>query len=121
MYFSSLSENNQPPVLLGGQFNCSVAHYSQFQDHLHCNLKPECEDGRDETEHCPFSGPGCHGLVATRDKCFFLIEFDTLQPWTTAVTQCQKMGANVASVKTRQEQNDFLPMYSALILSLIHI
>ncbi|KAL8580936.1 hypothetical protein ACOMHN_039636 [Nucella lapillus] len=38
--------------------------------HVDCNLKTECEDGRDETEHCSFSSPKCQGLVALCDRCY---------------------------------------------------
>ncbi|XP_076472286.1 uncharacterized protein LOC143301780 [Babylonia areolata] len=54
----------------------STTSYSAFEDHLDCNLRTQCEDGQDETEHCPFSSPDCQGLVASRNKCFKLVTSD---------------------------------------------
>ncbi|KAL8591218.1 hypothetical protein ACOMHN_019194 [Nucella lapillus] len=73
MHFAGLSVHNQPHKLPSGLFNCSVMHYLSFCHHLDCNHKAECEDGRDETEHCPFSSPGCQGVELPQCVCIEII------------------------------------------------
>ncbi|KAL8591657.1 hypothetical protein ACOMHN_056773 [Nucella lapillus] len=68
------SEKDTLVRLASGLWNCSVEWYSSIQHHVACNLKQECEDGRDETEHCVFSSPDCQGLVALCDSCYKLVE-----------------------------------------------
>ena len=55
MHFSFIPKSKVPQRLRSGLYNCSVDHYWMFQQHLDCNQKIECEDGRDETGRCPFS------------------------------------------------------------------
>ena len=74
IYFSFHPKSKAPIRLKTGLYNCSVDHYWRFQKHLDCNLKVECEDGRDEAGHCPFSSPACNGWMAFRDKCYKFIE-----------------------------------------------
>ena len=78
MYFSFHPRSEAPQTLSNGMFNCSVDYYWRFQQHLDCNLKVECEDGRDETEHCPFSSPACQGWVALSGKCYKYISRETV-------------------------------------------
>ncbi|KAL8611100.1 hypothetical protein ACOMHN_064390 [Nucella lapillus] len=62
-----------PQQLSTGLWNCSVHNYFSFRRHLDCNTESECEDGRDETEHCPFSSPGCGGLLSLCNRCYKLV------------------------------------------------
>ncbi|KAL8580970.1 hypothetical protein ACOMHN_017536 [Nucella lapillus] len=115
IYVSTLSTNNQSVKLPSGLFNCSVNDYSELQQHLDCNLETQCEDGRDETEHCAFSSPHCQGLVASHNKCFQLIYLQTWTPPTLSQHECHRIDGRVASIKTRKEQEDFLNIYKSYL------
>ena len=71
-------QNADPQKLSSGLYNCSV-DYWRFQQHLDCNLKVECEDGRDEGGHCPYSSPACRGWIASGNKCFRYVGNEVLQ------------------------------------------
>ena len=70
LYFSFHSKSKIPRKLSSGLYNCSGDDYWKFHQHLNCNLRVECEDGRDETGQCPFSSPACKGWVAVGNKCY---------------------------------------------------
>ncbi|KAL8604657.1 hypothetical protein ACOMHN_013437 [Nucella lapillus] len=84
--------------------NPSITNTTFLQQHLDCNLKTQCEDGRDETEHCAFSSPHCQGLVASRNKCLQLIYLQTSVHAGHIHHECQRIGGRLASIKTRKEQ-----------------
>ncbi|KAL8617265.1 hypothetical protein ACOMHN_067702 [Nucella lapillus] len=111
MYLSALPADNYYVQLPGGLFNCSVNNYSDFQQHLDCNLWTQCEDGRDETEHCAFSSPLCKGLVASHNKCFHYLYMDKAVFLTLSEYECQRIGGRPASMKTRKEQADFRQVF----------
>ncbi|KAL8625057.1 hypothetical protein ACOMHN_012066 [Nucella lapillus] len=73
LWFTFYQEHNFP-ALSPGVWNCSGDHYASFHHHLACNMKTECEDGRDETEHCPFSSADCEGRVALCDRCYSIVK-----------------------------------------------
>ena len=105
MYFSFHPQSEAPQRLSNGLFNCSVDYYWRFQRHLDCNLKVECEDGRDETEHCPFSSPACQGWIALRGKCYKYISRETVGRHVQhgeklkAAEYCASLNASLAVVK----------------------
>ena len=105
MYFSFHPQSEAPQRLSNGLFNCSVDYYWRFQQHLDCNLKVECEDGQDETEHCPFSSPACQGWVALSGKCYKYISRETfgrhfqLGEKLKAAEYCASMNASLAFMK----------------------
>ena len=109
--FSFHPKSNLPQRLSNDLFNCSVAYYWRFQQHLDCNLKVECEDGRDETGHCPFSSPACQGWVASRGKCYRLFIFNRKVKYQTAVDECLRRGLKMASIKTSRELEDFVKIF----------
>ena len=107
IYFSFHPKRKAPIRLRTGLYNCSVDHYWRFQKHLDCNLKVECEDGRDEAGHCPFSSPACNGWMAFRDKCYQFIELrnisralDTLN--LKAVELCGFVNASIWMVRNSE-------------------
>ncbi|KAL8611099.1 hypothetical protein ACOMHN_064389 [Nucella lapillus] len=100
MYFSALSENDVPQKLLNGLFNCSGRGYSKFQPHVECNHKTECQDGEDETDHCPFSGPGCRGSVSSGDQCLQLLVTEAKKPVGLFAADCHRMGGRLAALNT---------------------
>ena len=106
IFFSFHPKGNTPKRLNSGLYNCSVDDYRRFQQHLDCNLKVECEDGRDETGHCPFSSPACQGLEVAGGRCFKLFRFRSSIGPFRAITKCQSLGLGLASFKTDQDVAD---------------
>ena len=111
MLFSFHPEDRVPRMLENGLYNCSVDDYWRFQQHLDCNLKVECEDGRDEAGHCPYSSPACQGWIASRSKCYSPLRFVQNAHPMTAQEECQKEGLTVATIKTNQELTDFQNLF----------
>ena len=117
MHFSFHPQSKAPQRLTSGLFNCSVDYYWRFQQHLDCNLKMECEDGRDETEHCPFSSPACQGWVALRGKCYKYISRETFGRHVQrgekrkAAEFCASMNASLAVVKFKEDLDGLYGIY----------
>ena len=107
MSFSFHTALAAPGLLTTGFFNCSVSHYASFQQHLHCNLKQECEGGEDEGAHCPFSSPSCKGWVEAGGKCYIPVDSDHAVSWQTAQSQCKNSGADLAMMKTPNQWEAF--------------
>ncbi|KAL8608048.1 hypothetical protein ACOMHN_023864 [Nucella lapillus] len=74
LFFSFVPPRRLLQKLPSGLWNCSTRYYASVQHHMACNHKRECEDGRDETEHCPFSSPECQGLVALCNRCYQFVK-----------------------------------------------
>ena len=110
MLFSFHPAKTVPHRLEIGMYNCCVDDYWRFQRHLHCNLKVDCEDGRDETEHCPYSSPACKHWVASRQKCYKRFVIKKTSP-EKANSECKKHNSEVASIKTEQELTDFVKIF----------
>ena len=107
MSFSFHPQLSAPGLLTTGLFNCSVPHYTSFQQHLHCNLKQDCEGGEDEGAHCPFSSPHCKGWVEAGGKCYIPVDSHHTLSWQTARSKCKSRGADLAMVKTPVEWEAF--------------
>ena len=103
LLFSFHSEDSVPKPLSSGLYNCSADDYRQFQQHLHCNMKVQCEDGRDEGEHCPYSSSACPGWVPAHRKCYKLFAAPENISVQRARDTCRTYGFQMASVKTKQE------------------
>ena len=111
VYFSFHPVGKVPVTLNTGLYNCSVDYYWRFHHHLDCNLKVECEDGQDETEHCPYSSPACQGWVAVGNKCYTYVSRDTLDrsvqtgesSHVKAVKFCASLNASIATFRTSNE------------------
>ena len=107
VYFSFHQKSKVPERLSSGLYNCSVDYYWRFQQHLDCNLKVECEDGRDEAGHCPFSSLACDGWVAVRNKCFMYVRKETLDSSVKreqsthrqAIEFCASLNASIGMVR----------------------
>ncbi|KAL8559360.1 hypothetical protein ACOMHN_045080 [Nucella lapillus] len=97
-----------PPQTSEGVFNCSVSFYHTFQDHFHCNLVPECPGEEDEGGHCPFSSEACNGSVAVSNKCYFHYQVEHASSWSEVRRKCQKLGGDLATIKTLAERDAFL-------------
>ncbi|KAL8620801.1 hypothetical protein ACOMHN_033198 [Nucella lapillus] len=82
-----------------------------YGKHVDCNLKVQCEGGRDETEHCAFSSPHCQGLVASRNKCFQLSYVARGLHIKHSQYECQGINGRLASIQTRKEQADLLHLF----------
>ena len=72
MVYTFHAQFKYPKRLPNGMFNCSVSYYRDFKEHVHCNLKQECEGREDEGGDCSFSSQACNGCVATTNKCLHL-------------------------------------------------
>ena len=113
IYFSFHPKSKVPQKLSNGMFNCSVDDYPRFQQHLECNLKAECEDGRDEAGHCPFSSPVCRGWVASRNKCYMYVRADEFyryaenaqHPHQKAVNFCSSLNSSLAMFRNSDDFN----------------
>ena len=103
MLFSFHREHRLLKQLSSGLYNCSVDDYWMFKQHLDCNLKEECEDGRDETVHCSYSSPACQGWVAAHLKCYKMFTLASAIDVHKAKDTCQMYGFQLASIKTKQE------------------
>ena len=120
--FSFHPKDRLPQKLSSGLYNCSVDDYWRFQLHLDCNLKVECEDGRDEAGHCPFSSPACQGWVASGGKCYRFVteremkafKSDEKMFFLEAIQYCASMKARIGQPKT---EDDFQSMQSAFRVS----
>ena len=109
-----------PHRLNSGLYNCSVHDYWRFKPHLHCNMKEECEDGRDETEHCPFSSPICQGWVTIDRKCVRLVSKESLDRFITveqfshvkALKFCASLNASVGTPTNSHEINSVFSRFA---------
>ena len=115
LLFSFHPESRVPLKLNSGLYNCTVNHYWRFQLHLHCNTKVECEDGRDESEHCPYSSPACQGWVASYGKCYQRFSF-ARNRHLEAIDHCKKHGSHLASIKTGEELVDFRKFFQGAFM-----
>ena len=119
VYFSFHPKSNVPQRLSSGLYNCSVDDYWRFRPHVDCNLKVDCEDGRDEAGHCPFSSPACQGWVASRNRCYKYVSKETLEQvvnsdhstFTKAATFCASLNASVGTFRTSKDCNAILKIF----------
>ena len=110
MYFSFHPENSVPQRLSRHLYNCSVDYYWRFRQHLDCNFKVQCKDGRDETELCAFSSPACQGWVAAQHKCYKLFSLGRRVSAHKARNTCWVRGFQLAAIKTEQEAVAAMPV-----------
>ena len=89
-------------------YNCSVDYYWTFQKHLNCNYRVECEDGQDESEHCPFSSPACQGWVAAHNKCYKHVWSHMRVSGLRAASLCADLGSRLPSIRTTEEHKAFM-------------
>ena len=118
--FSFHVEDKLPPKLNNGLYNCSGDYYRRFQHHVHCNTKKECEDGRDELEHCQLSSPQCQGLVAAYHKCYMMFVLEIEITGLKARDKCRALGYELASIKTDKEMDGVLTLFRRRGRWLIH-
>ena len=116
MLFSIHPKMEIPYLLSSGLFNCSVDYYWRFKQHLDCNRKIECLDGRDETEHCSFRNRFCKDeWVKSHNKCFKLVSFSHNIAVAQAREECKNRGMKQGAVKTEKELKDFLALYQGRV------
>ena len=102
LLFSFHPEHRVPQRLSGHLFNCSVDDYWMFKEHLDCNMQVNCEDGQDESGHCPYSSPACGGWVRAHHKCYQLFHFESTSTFPR-IYICRALGYEMASIKTERE------------------
>ena len=74
--FSFHHETRVPERVSDGTntWNCSVAHWPEFQHHFPCDLVPQCREGQDEAE-CPYAGPECNdGYLHVNGSCYQVVQ-----------------------------------------------
>ena len=104
IYYSFHAGHARPYKSNRGMFNCSVPYYASFKDHLHCNLKQECEGREDEGGHCPFSSPACDGDMAVAGtKCFSLHVTQKKISWLEAKGLCEDRSGQLAILRSQEE------------------
>ena len=70
--FSFHHETRVPERVSDGTntWNCSVAHWPEFQHHFPCDLVPQCREGQDEAK-CPYASPECNdGYLHVNGSCY---------------------------------------------------
>ena len=111
IYYSFHPWHARPYKSTSGMFNCSVPYYASFKDHLHCNLKQECEGREDEGGHCPFSSPACDGDMAVAGtKCFSLHVTQKKISWLEAKGLCEDRSGQLAILRSQEEVDVLLNM-----------
>ena len=111
IYYSFHPWHARPYKSTSRMFNCSVPYYASFKDHLHCNLKQECEGREDEGGHCPFSSPACDGDMAVAGtKCFSLHVSQKKISWLEAKGLCEDRSGQLAILRSQKEVDVFLNM-----------
>ena len=117
--FSSPSISDTHPRLSSGLYNCSVNQFWKIWPSLRCNLEIECEDGRDETEHCPFSSPACQGWIAIRNKCYMFVQKETLDKGISITHQKSlelcgslKPNASIGILRTQEDHETIRKIFN---------
>jgi len=70
--FSFHHETRVPKRVSDGTntWNCSVAHWPEFQHHFLCDLVPHCRERQDEAK-CPYASPECNdGYLHVNGSCY---------------------------------------------------
>ena len=107
--------------LSSGLHNCNVDDYLRFRHFLECNTKVECEDGRDETEHCSDGGPDCTGWIMSDSKCFTYVSERTVGDtggnetnfYTKAVQYCRSLNGSVGVPRHSDDlEKVFFPLFT---------
>ena len=107
LVYSFHVKSKAPRKLSSGLYNCSVDDYWRFRQHLDCNLKVECEDGRDESGPCPVTSPACRPWGASGHKCFKFVSKETLlsldlgdeSMMTKTLRYCQSVNGSLGQPK----------------------
>ena len=112
LVFSFHSKSTAPQRLGSGLYNCSVDDYWRFRQHLDCNLKVECEDGRDESGPCPVTSPACRPWGTSGRKCFKFVSTEALHSLDTTeislLTRAVKLcGSEDSSLGQPRDKHDF--------------
>ena len=102
--------NATPAKLSNDRWNCSVPLYHTFSWHLHCNLRRECDDGKDEGAHCPYSSAACNGSVAAGRQCY-VFQYTVLPlTWHQAGELCEQQGMRLVSLSTQDKYQALVNM-----------
>ena len=70
--FSFHHETRVPERVSDGTntWNCSAAHWPEFQHHFLCDLVPHCNERQDEAK-CPYASPECNaGYLHVNGSCY---------------------------------------------------
>ena len=74
--FSFILSQFEPVVVSGdgrGLLNCSTPSYSQWKEHVRCNLHLQCA-GRQDERGCPFTDKHCDGDISIAGSCLHILQ-----------------------------------------------
>nr|KAG5708960.1 hypothetical protein BaRGS_009369 [Batillaria attramentaria] len=103
MLFSILPETKKPQKFEDGTFKCSVPFFSEFRQHLDCNLETECA-GREDESHCRYKSDACGpDLIFAGASCYSYVTVNRDINWYDALGLCKERGQRLASLNTPEE------------------
>ncbi|KAK7501680.1 hypothetical protein BaRGS_00007111 [Batillaria attramentaria] len=110
LHFSFHNHSFLPQQLNDGRWNCSVPHWTDFQQHFPCNLVSDCDGGQDEAA-CPYSTGHCgQGRLTAGGKCLLYVTSQRSITWEEAAKECLRRDARLASLKTPEEWRDVISL-----------
>lgn len=100
LMFSFHNSSLLPEQMPDGRWNCSVPNWTDFKQHLSCDLTFECINLEDEW-NCPYGSDTCGpGFFLAGGSCFmFSLTYQTVS-WMTASEICRQHGNRLASLNT---------------------
>ena len=110
-FFSFHNQSALLPQLPGGQWNCSVPHWEDFQAHFPCNLVAECVGGEDEQD-CPYTNVSrCGaGAISLGESCYFYVISEKDVSWNDAMATCEQKDAYLANLNKENEWYDIMDL-----------
>lgn len=112
MLFSFHNRSSLPQRLPDGTWNCSVPHWSDFRQHLPCDLQAQCAGREDEAE-CPFVSEECgERQYSLGGQCYLYVIPDQPTTMLDAASQCRRHGGHLVSPHTPQKWNDLMELLS---------
>ncbi|KAK7488816.1 hypothetical protein BaRGS_00019951 [Batillaria attramentaria] len=110
LHFSFHNHSFLPQQMTDGRWNCSVPHWTDFQQHFPCNLVSDCDGGQDEAA-CPYSSTHCgQGRLTAGGKCFLYVTSQRFITWEEAANECLRRDGHLASLNTPEEWRDVISL-----------
>ena len=108
LLFSFHPDSAIPAKTASGKWNCSLAHWPQFQMHFPCNMVEECDGGEDEA-NCPYRNKDCgRGHFSVGGGCYALHVANRPITWNEAANECLRRGEYLASLNNPEEWQDVI-------------
>lgn len=108
MLFTILPRAEEPTLLPGKVFNCSVPNFHRFKPLMSCNTAVECEGGEDE-QGCSYHSDDCgDGFVNIGTKCYRVVRPKEPISWTDAKYDCIRHGQTMVTFGNSEEFEQYL-------------